>query len=79
MFLSAIIIKNSPNRICTIKEVLYRTLNSDMKVSLVLSSRVGDHAGVLPLVGHHGVLYVEGVTAFLNAGMEVSCQQLEET
>ncbi len=52
------------------------TLNGDTKVSLVLSCRVGDHTGVLPLMGQHGVLYEEGVATLLNAGMEVSSQQL---
>ena len=48
-----------------------------MKVSLVLSCRVGDHTGVLPFMGQHGVLYVEEVATFLDAGMEVSSQNLK--
>lgn len=53
------------------------TLNGDVKVSLVLSCRVGDHTGVLPLMGQHGVLYVEEIATLLNAGMHVSSQQLK--
>lgn len=52
-------------------------MNRDMKVSLVLSCRVGDHTGVLPFMGQHGVLYVEEVATFLDAGMEVSSQNLK--
>ena len=59
------------------KDITEHTLNGDMKVSLVLSCGVGDHAGVLPLVGHHGVLYVEVVATLLNASMGVSSQQLK--
>lgn len=53
------------------------TLNGYTKVSLVLSSSVGDHTGVLPLMGQHGVLYEEEVATLLNAGMDVSSQQLK--
>lgn len=53
------------------------TLNGDMKVSLVLSCRVGHHTGVLPLMGQHGVVYVQEIAALLNASMEVSSQQLK--
>jgi len=48
-----------------------------MEVSLVLSSRVGDHAGVVALMRQHGVLHVEDEAALLNASMEVSSQQLK--
>lgn len=53
------------------------TLNCDTKVSLVLSSRVGDHTGVLPLMGQHCILYGEEVAILLNASMNVSSQQLK--
>lgn len=58
-------------------DLAQHTLDGDMKVSLVLSCRVGDHTGVLPLMGQHGVLYEEGVAPHLNAGMEVSSQRLK--
>lgn len=48
-----------------------------MKVSLIFSCRVGDYAGVLALVGKHGILYVKEMAALLNAGMRVSSQQLK--
>ena len=53
------------------------TLNGDMKVSLVLPCRVGDHTGVLALMGQQGVVYVEEMAALLDASMDVSIQQLK--
>lgn len=49
-----------------------------MEVSLVLSCRVGDHTGVLSLVGQHGILYVEEVATLLNASMQGSTKQLKK-
>lgn len=46
-----------------------QTLNGDTKVPLVLSSRVDDHTGILPLMRQHSVLYDEKVATLLNAGM----------
>lgn len=59
------------------RNVTEHTLNGDTKVSLVLSRRVGDHTGVLPFMGQHGILYEEQVATLLNASMEVSSQQLK--
>lgn len=58
-----------------------RTLNGDVEVPLVFSRRVGDHAGVLALVGQQGALYVEDMSALLKASVDGSSQQLrtEET
>lgn len=53
------------------------TLNSNSKVSLIFSRRVGDHTGVLSLMGHHGIFNEEVGASFLNASMDVSCQQLK--
>lgn len=53
------------------------TLNGDTEVSLVLSCRVGDHAGVLPLVGQHGIVNIEDMATLLNASMKGSSQQLQ--
>lgn len=53
------------------------TLNSNSKVSLIFSSRVGDHTGVLSLMGHGGIFNEEVGASFLNASMDVSCQQLK--
>lgn len=53
------------------------TLNSNSKVFLIFSSRVCDHASVLALMGHHGVLNEEVRAALLNASMVVSSQQLK--
>lgn len=59
------------------KSFTQHTLNGDMKVSLVLSCRVGDHTGVLALMRQHGVLYVEDEATLLKAGMDVPSQQLK--
>lgn len=58
-----------------------RTLNGDVEVPLVFSRRVGDHAGVLALVGQQGALYVEDMSALLKTSVDGSSQQLrtEET
>lgn len=53
------------------------TLNGDTEVSLVLSRRVGDHAGVLPLMGQHGIVNIEDMATLLNASMKGSSQQLQ--
>lgn len=49
-----------------------------MEVSLVLSSRVGDYTGVLPLMGQHGIFYVKKGTFFLNPSMNISNEQLKK-
>lgn len=53
------------------------TLNSNSKVLLIFSSRVCDHAGVLALMGHHGILNEEVRATLLNASVAVSSQQLK--
>lgn len=53
------------------------TLNSEVKVSLILSSRVGHHTSVLSFMGKHGILYVEEVTTLLNASLVAPSQQLD--
>lgn len=58
-------------------DLIKHTLNGDTKISLVLSCRVGDHTGVLALMGKHGILYEEVVATLLNASIEVSSQQLK--
>ena len=48
-----------------------------MEVSLVLSCSVGDHAGVLSLMGEHGIVYVKKVTTLTDTSVGVPSQQLE--
>lgn len=53
------------------------TLNGDMEVSLVLSCSVGDHTGVLSLMGEYGIVYVKKLTTLTNTSVGVPSQQLE--
>lgn len=47
-----------------------------MKISLVLSCRVGDYTSVLSLMGQQSILYVEDVAILLNVSRVTSSQQL---
>lgn len=53
------------------------TLNYDTEISLVFSSRVCDHTGVLSFMEQHGVFDDEAVAKLLNASMDASSQGLQ--